>query len=269
MPEAACPHRCVFCNQHSITNRQEQPTDEQITDTITSYLKTRRPSIERVEVGFFGGNFTGLPEADMRRVLKLVQPWILSGEVHAIRVSTRPDYIDERRLTLLKEMNVETIEMGVQSFRDKVLLAAGRGHTAADSERASAMILRNGFRLGHQLMIGLPGEEPGDEIFNAQESVRQGASDIRIYPVLVLRDTELEVLYITGKYRPLTLEEAVEKASRMMNILEADGRNIIKVGLHPSESFAKGDLIAGPWHPNFRELLSFPYLHKAGPVNPD
>ena len=254
MPEAACPHRCVFCNQHSITNRQDQPTDEQITQTITSYLKTRKPTIERVEVGFYGGSFTGLPEADMRRVLELVHPWLLAGEVHAIRVSTRPDYIDQRRLKLLQEMNVETIELGVQSFRDKVLLASGRGHTAADTEIASALILKHGFRLGHQLMVGLPGEEPGDEVFNAHESVRLCASDIRIYPVLVLRNTELEVLYIAGKYRPLTLEEAVEKASRMINILEAAGKNIIKVGLHPSESFAKGDLIAGPWHPNFREL---------------
>jgi len=255
MPEAACPHRCVFCNQHVITNMAASPSDEQICNTITTYLQSKKPSVTHVEVGFFGGSFTGLPEAEMMRVLELVQPWIGSGEIQAIRISTRPDYIDGDKLKLLKAMQVRTIELGVQSHFDRVLLASGRGHSATDTLQASAMILHHGFRLGHQLMVGLPGEEEGDEVFNAETSVRIGAMDIRIYPVLVLNCTELAEWYAQGRYLPLSLEAAIAKASRMVQIFEAAGLNIIKIGLHPSDSFNCGELIAGPWHPNFRELI--------------
>jgi histone acetyltransferase (RNA polymerase elongator complex component) len=255
MPEEACPHRCVFCNQHIITGRNNTPSDQQILSIIQTYLSTRRSSVRHAEVGFFGGSFTGLPAYEMQRVLLLVQPWIERGEIQAIRISTRPDYIDEDKLMLLKQMRVQTIELGVQSHRNRVLEASGRGHSARDTQNASEMILRHGFRLGHQLMVGLPGEEEGDEVFNAETSIRLGAMDIRIYPVLVLKNTELASRYAQGVYKPLTLEEAIGKAARMVQIFEAAGRNIIKVGLHPSEQFTRGDLIAGPWHPNFRELL--------------
>ncbi|MFO7722984.1 MAG: radical SAM protein [Bacteroidales bacterium] len=255
MPEEACPHRCVFCNQHTITGRQSRPSDEEILDTVRKYLASRKPSIRHVGIGFFGGSFTGLPLPEMEHVLSLVQPWIHSGEVQAIRLSTRPDYIDETILDLLKRMRVSTIELGVQSFRNHVLEASGRGHTAEDTERASARILKHGFRLGHQLMVGLPGEEPGDEGYNAKETIRMGASDVRIYPVLVLKDTELAQRYANGVYQPLSLEEAMARVRRMADIFQIAGLNIIKIGLHPSESFLSGKLIAGPWHPNFRELI--------------
>lgn len=231
MPEAACPHRCVFCNQHVITSKVAPPTEEEMGETIQTYLSTKKPTVKHVEIGFFGGSFTGLPIHELTRVLSIVQPWIKRGEIDAVRISTRPDYIDEAVLDLLKRYNVITIELGVQSFRDRVLIASGRGHTASDTEKASELILQYGFRLGHQLMVGLPGEEPGDEIFNTNESVRLGASDIRIYPVLVLKDTELANLYEKGLYKPLTLNEALEKTSRMVKVFRASGKNIIKVGL--------------------------------------
>lgn len=256
MPEAACPHRCVFCNQQAITGQASMPSDEQIVATFRAYLSTRKPSVNHVEVGFFGGSFTGLPVQEMRRVLILVHPWIESGEIQAIRISTRPDYIDVERLLLLKELHVSTIELGVQSHFDRVLQASGRGHTAKDTRNASAMILHHNFRLGHQLMIGLPAEEEGDEVTNAETTVSQGASDIRIYPVLVLKNTELAHRYNHGLYKPLSLEEAIGKASRMVQIFDQAGKNILKVGLHPSDSFSNGELIAGPWHPNFREFLN-------------
>jgi len=255
LPEAACPHRCVFCNQHSITGKQTTPTEEEIRETITRYLKTKKGSVTHVEVGCFGGSFTGLPDREIVRVLETVQPWITSGEIQGIRVSTRPDYITEQKLTLLKALHVTTIELGVQSHRDRVLEASGRGHAAAHTERASSMILHHGFRLGHQLMIGLPGEEDGDETFNAETSISQGAADIRIYPVLVLKGTDLARQYEQGTYQPLSLETALNKAKRMVEMFEKADRNIIKVGLHPADSFTKGDLLAGPWHPNFREMM--------------
>ncbi len=255
LPEAACPHRCVFCNQHTITGKHKGPSQQEIEETIGQYLSTKRASVTHVEVGCFGGSFTGLPEEEMLGVLRAIRPWITSGEVHGIRISTRPDYITPQKLALLKEMHVTTVELGVQSHRDRVLLASGRGHTAAHTEKASTMILEGGFRLGHQLMIGLPGEEEGDEVYNAETSIRQQAADIRIYPVLVLKGTELATRYLQGTYQPLTLEVALIKAKRMVERFDQAGCNTIKVGLHPSESFSRGELMAGPWHPNFRQKM--------------
>ena len=213
------------------------------------------PSGGEVEIGFFGGNFTGIPENEQQAYLESVQPYIESGKVTGIRLSTRPDYINLHILNFLKNYHVTSIELGAQSLDEEVLKLSGRGHTVAQVQEASQMIKEKGFNLGLQMMIGLPGDTVDKSIFTAQEIIRLGADCTRIYPTLVIKNTELEQLYLDGKYQPLLLNEAISRVADLVPLFVGAGVKILRIGLHPSEGLLdRTSLVAGPFEVAFGEM---------------
>jgi histone acetyltransferase (RNA polymerase elongator complex component) len=256
MPEMACPFQCVFCNQQKISGHSQSPDFKEVINTIRTYLASFKAGDRYVEVGFFGGTFTGIPLDIQENYLKTVQPFLDTGEVQGIRLSTRPDYIDGEGLKRLKKYRVSTIELGAQSLDDTVLLSSRRGHTVQQVEEAAALIHAAGFDLGLQMMIGLPGDTLEKAMATAQKIIDLGASNTRIYPALVIKDTALHRWYQQGKYKPLSLEEAVAWSKQLLLKFEDSGVRVIRLGLHPSEGLLDGsELVAGPFHPSFRELV--------------
>jgi len=209
-----------------------------------------------IEVGFFGGSFTGLPLATQRSYLQRVEPFIKEGRIAGIRLSTRPDYINDEILTMLKKHTVSTIELGVQSMVDTVLTASKRGHTFEDIKKASELIIKYDLRLGHQIMVGLPKSTLRDEIKSAKLSIDMRVNDIRIYPLIVIRNTELADMFNKGQYAPLDETEAVERCAKLILLFEGNNINIIRCGLHPSEGLITGtEILAGPFHEAFRQKV--------------
>jgi len=255
IPEKACPFRCVYCNQYNITNRQKALEPESVKLLIDRYLEFI-PPYAHTKVGFFGGSFTGLSIEEQNHYLDIVQPYIEQGRVAEIQLSTRPDYISRTILDNLLSHHVTTIELGAQSLDDDVLRLSGRGHTVQDVEKASELILSYHFKLGLQMMIGLPGDTPAKALSTAQKIIELGASCTRIYPALVIKDTDLAEWFRAGKYTPLSLHEAVCQALEVMELFEEHHVKILRVGLHPSEGLLNREtLVAGPFHVSFKELV--------------
>lgn len=255
IPEEACPNRCVFCNQHHIAGTERAPSVSEVIDKVNEFLATIPPDSE-TEIGFFGGNFTGIPRQEQIAYLASVQTYIEKGQVSGIRISTRPDYIDQESLQILRKFHVRAIELGAQSFDEQVLLLAGRGHTVRQVHEASAMIKDAGFSLGLQMMIGLPGDTREKSLFTANEIIRLGADNTRIYPTLVIKDTELEQLFHAGKYQPLSLGKAVDQVAELVPLFIQSGVKILRIGLHPSEGLIDHtSLVAGPFHVAFGEMV--------------
>lgn len=256
IPELACPFRCVYCNQFSMTGNGKAPDIDEVTSIIDTHLTTLHPGKGRIEVAFFGGSFTGLEWKMQLQYLDAVQPYLQEGRVEGIRLSTRPDYIAEKNLSRLKEMGVVAIELGAQSLDDEVLKRSGRGHTAEDVVNASGLIKLWGFELGLQMMTGLPGDSVEKSLQTAREIVKLKAETTRIYPTLVIRDTPLEDLFNKGLYAPQTIESAVDLSARLFEVFSHADVKILRMGLHPSEGFFTGEsLVAGPFHPAFGELV--------------
>jgi histone acetyltransferase (RNA polymerase elongator complex component) len=225
----------------------------------TSFDSGRNP-----EAAFYGGTFTGLPEERMKALLAAVKPYLEAGVIRSIRVSTRPDFIDGERLAILKAWGVETVELGVQSMDDRVLTLARRGHTVADVTAAVRLLKDGGFRVGAQLMPGLPGDSA--ETFRATiEAVLALRPDmVRLYPAVVIAGTGLARMFDAGAYRPLTLDEAVERCVEGTIRLERNGIPVIRIGLMSSPSLLEpGRIIAGPWHPAFGFLVRSAIYHEA------
>lgn len=232
------------------------PEAEEVKEIIENHLATFPKRRKIVELGFFGGNFTGIAVEEQEKYLAAAGEYLKSGEIQGIRLSTRPDYINEKVVKLLNKYKVSTVELGAQSMVDEVLLKSGRGHTIEDTEKAARLIKNAGIRLGLQMMIGLPGDKPAHDLHTAHEFVNLEAEDIRIYPTLIIRGTALEKLYEEGKYIPLEMKEAVHRSAEIFKVFETAGLRVIRMGLHPSKGLLSGeDLVAGPFHEAFRELV--------------
>ena len=254
IPHAGCPHQCVFCNQKKISG-QKSAALEAARAQIARWRSWLRPAVQH-EAAFYGGSFTGLPMPLQRELLSLTDELLAEGFIGSVRLSTRPDYIDEERLELLKKHNVQTVELGVQSLDDAVLRCAERGHTAQQVAVAMRLLKRYGFKTGLQLMVGLPKQSFASVRATARQAVALSPDIARIYPLLVIKDTPLADSYKRGEFTPLSLEEAVEQAAWLYNELTQAGINVIRVGLQADEELcAPGNIIAGPFHPSMGELV--------------
>lgn len=252
-----CPHRCIFCNQHAITGQPAGPFPDRdrIRAEISAGLaRPRRPGRGAVQVAFYGGSFTCLPEVRQRQLLEAVHPFLAGGAVDEIRLSTRPDYINPEIVAFLKDYGVGTVELGIQSMSDRVLKACGRGHSAADSERALGFLRAGGLKTGVQLMVGLPGDRPALLFRGVERLAALGPDLARIYPAVVLKGSALERCYRSGEYRPLSLARAVAACGRVREIFDRYGVRVVRTGLQGTDTL-QGEIVAGPYHPAFGEMV--------------
>ena len=252
-----CPHRCLFCNQRSIVGADRDESDDPVTDlgrTIDRWL-ARSGQRKNVQVAFYGGSFTCLDEGVQSKLLNKVAPYLKSGRVSSIRLSTRPDCLTTEIVEFLISAGVGTVEIGAQSMNDEVLRRAGRGHTARHVKSAARLLIGAGIETGIQLMAGLPGETTRSFMDGAREVVKLSPHLIRLYPTLVLEHTELADLYRRSSWRPLGLERAVSLMARARALFEEHRIRVIRVGLQPTVELEK-QVLDGPYHPAFGELVN-------------
>lgn len=253
IPHLGCNNDCVFCNQRSITGNKTEVSALDVKNIIDEYLTYKGD--REAEVAFFGGSFTGLEIEKQNEYLDVAYLYVKSGQVTGIRLSTRPDYINDEILQNLKRYGVTTIELGVQSMCDDVLMASKRGHLSSKTIESASKIKEYGFKLGLQMMLGLPLDTKEKSIFTAKELVRLGADCVRVYPTVVLRDTYLYTMFKSGEYAPLKMEEAIDTAKEVLKIFKSANIPVIRVGLQETESLG-GSIEAGPYHPAFGEMVS-------------
>lgn len=252
VPHVGCPHMCSFCNQRTITGTEEIPREQDVR-RICSQALSEVKDLNESEIAFFGGSFTAIPKDYMLELLNAAQDFIGEGKFKGIRISTRPDCIDEEILSLLKKYHVTAIELGAQSMCDKVLEANERGHTAADVETASRLIREYGFELGLQMMVGLYKSEFKDELDTMNAIIALKPYTLRIYPVVILENTKLGDLFKSGEYVPMKFDSVVSLCSIILEKAQRVGIKVIKCGLHASE-FVEEQMLGGFYHPAFREL---------------
>ncbi|WP_457573329.1 elongator complex protein 3 [Desulfolithobacter sp.] len=254
IPHEGCPHCCVFCNQHRITCQRRNVTAADIHRIIEDWLGYGRGKPTTVQVAFFGGSFTGLGQERQEELLGAVQPWLERNQVHSIRLSTRPDYINTRVTELLCRYRVRVVELGVQSMDDNVLEGCRRGHLASHTRQAIPLLRQAGLRVGAQLMVGMPGDSRQSLRATVDAVIALNPDFVRIYPLLILAGSELEHRYKQGQYRPLSLDYAVLLAVWMKKRFDAAGISVVRMGLQAGPELEEA-LVAGPYHPAFGELV--------------
>ncbi len=257
VPHSGCPFDCIFCNQKKITGLDTSLTAKQVEDQIKDYGESIGEKKDRhIEIAFFGGSFTGIDREKQIEFLEIASSWYKNGYVDDIRLSTRPDYINTEILTYLKKYNVTIIELGVQSLDEEVLEKSFRGHSSKSVLEASKLIKEMGFKLGLQMMLGLPGDSFDKSIDTAKKIISYNPDFVRIYPTLVIGGTKLEELLLKGEYAPLDIDGAVLICKELYKLFSKNSIPIIRIGLQPTENIMEGKaVVAGPFHPAFRQLV--------------
>lgn len=257
IPHAGCPHQCVFCNQKAITSVDSQNlSPKDLRNIITSFLKFKGGSRNEVQISFYGGTFLGLETDYIKLLMNEATQFVNAGEVDSIRFSTRPDTIDEKRLNLLSAFPVSTIELGVQSMDDSVLTMSGRGHTALDTEKAVKLLKERNYKIGLQMMAGLPGDNARKALTSARRIAKLNPDFVRIYPTVVLEGSPLAQWHAKGIYSPLPLEQCVKLVKELYLLFCSNKITVIRMGLQASEDFKNDSrILAGPYHPAFGHMI--------------
>jgi len=260
IPHLGCPNDCTFCNQKNISGKTKMPTKEEVIKIIEENLESIKDKQTNIEIAFFGGSFTGIEVEKQKEYLEIANEYVKNKKVDGIRLSTRPDYINKEILKMLKKYNVKTIELGVQSTNDYILKRCERGHTFEDVKKASKLIRRYRFNLGHQMMVGLPESTKLDEIRSAKALIKLKPKMVRIYPVLVIKGTKLEKELENDEYKPLTILQAVERCKELVYLFNKKNIQVIRVGLQNTDEITNPDVkdskvVAGPYHPAFGQLV--------------
>lgn len=263
IPHMGCPNACSFCNQRTISSTAHAPSPDEAEDIIRGAYEYMSPEKRRnTEIAFFGGSFTAIDREYMISLLERADRYITcENGFCGIRISTRPDCIDEEILMLLKKYHVTAIELGAQSMNDRVLEMNMRGHTSEDVRRSAAMIKSYGFELGLQMMVGLYGSSPADELYTMNEIVRCAPATARIYPVAVLEGTKLAELYKEGKYVLYPFDECVKLCAEIYSTFVQNNIRVIRIGLH-AEDGVEQNAVAGFYHPAFGEIVRTEIIRK-------
>lgn len=254
VPHLGCPNNCVFCNQRKISGSIFPASAETVITAVTEALE-RIPDKSNIQLAFYGGSFTAIPMQEQNELLDAALPFLHEGTISSLRLSTRPDAIDDATLIRLSERGVRTIELGAQSMCDEVLKASGRGHTARQTAEAAKLIKEYGFELILQMMTGLPQDSKERTVETARELIALKPDGVRIYPTVIIEDTPLYDMWRAGSYPEHTVEEAVEVCAAVLPMFEEAGIDVIRLGLNPTEELSGGAAAAGAYHPAFGELV--------------
>ncbi len=252
VPHKGCPNDCSFCNQRAISGQVVAATPEDVENAVKIAIEYNVEP-KNTEIAFFGGSFTAIERDYMLSLLTAAKHFLELYDFAGIRVSTRPDCINDEVLEILKNYGVTAVELGAQSMDDEVLSANRRGHTADDVRNASRLIKKHGFELGLQMMTGLYKSDFEKDEYTAREIIKIKPDTVRVYPTVVLKNTYLGYLQETGEYVAPNAEETAPFCAKLLQRFEENGIKVIKLGLHSSET-VEGDMLGGAYHPAFREL---------------
>lgn len=253
VPHKGCPYQCSFCDQRVISGEEKAPAPAEAAKLCRDAFEMLPARFRTAEIAFFGGSFTAIPREEMLAFLEAVQPFRKEPRFGGIRISTRPDAIDEEILDILGRYGVRAIELGAQSLYNKVLEANGRGHTAEDVKRAAELIRARGFSLGLQMMTGLYESTPEMDWKTGLGLAEMEPDTVRIYPTVVFPGTGLARMMEEGAYHPPGLPETVELCAHLLELFEKRDIRVIRLGLHAEDGVSQ-KAIGGCFHPALGEL---------------
>lgn len=281
-----CPHgKCIYCpggpdqsvpqsytghepaSMRGAQNRYDP--FRQVTSRIRQ-LKAIGHSIDKVELIVMGGTFfafprryqnwfikrcldalNGIGSASLEEAKKIAYSSTIRNV--GLTIETRPDGLDEKKVDQLLNLGVTRVELGVQNVYDDIYKITRREHTVEDVIQANKILRDAGLKICFHMMPGLPGSSMERDL----EGFRTIFSDprfkpdmLKIYPTLVLKGTELYEWWKTGKYTPLTTEEAVELITRV-KIMTPPWVRIMRV----QRDIPANLIEAGVKRSNLRELV--------------
>ncbi|MCD8552598.1 radical SAM protein [Seleniivibrio sp.] len=247
IPFAGCRQRCVYCSQNSITGQNPSEILSSVEQQIRKYLDI---SDNWDELAYYGGSFTCLPDALQQRLYSIARGYGFKK----LRFSTSPDCVTDANMAEAAAKGVETVEIGVQSLDDDVLKLNKRPCNSEETIQALHTVKKHIKKLSAQIMTGMYGENfcSFDATVTSVLSVKP--EYVRIYPCVVLKDTELYSLWLSGEHVCLPLAETLARCAYGLILFEAEDIEVIRIGLQDAESMQE-QIAAGEYHPATGDMV--------------
>ena len=202
----------------------------------------------------FLGSFTGKTEKEQKKILKKAREENLRAK---FKVAISPSIVTKEWLKMLKEYEVKTVELEVQSTNSYILKKCGYSYGIEDIKKACKMLKWKGFKISCQIGVGLPDSTKLDELNTAKDIAKLKPNSVRIYPMLVVKNTKLEDEYKNGEYDPLSVSLAVERCKDIVYVFNrAKIKNISIVRQKDLNTNEENEIIAGPYHVEFAQLVT-------------
>ncbi len=174
-------------------------------------------------------------------------------KIIGLTLETRPDYINETEIKNLRRLGATRVQLGIQHTDNNILKKIKRGHTLQDSITATRLLKETGFKVDHHYMPDLPGSTPKKDLkmFKYVFDKPDLAPDqIKIYPTLVNKSSELYKWYKQGKYKPYSHKQLVKLLLEVKKIIPPYVRINRLVRDIPKQSITAGNKVT-----NLRQYL--------------
>lgn len=236
-----CPGKCVFCPTDVRMPKSYLPDEPGAMRALQhefdpyAQVRSRLDALEavghptdKIEFLILGGTWSsykreyqeefilrmfealnGVPSSSIEEAQRINE-----NTVHrnvGLAIETRPDNINQDEIAWLRRLGVTKVQLGAQSFNDRVLELNKRGHNAAETRRAVDLLRAAGFKIVLHLMPNLMGATPEtDREDFAQLWQGYDPDELKIYPTQLLENAELYLHWQRGEYKPYTTEQLVE-----------------------------------------------------------
>ena len=255
-----CPNRdgnlgtggCIFCSQQGSGDFAEGG------DNIEEQLQKAK---RRVESKNKGGKYVAYLQsftntyAPTDRLKEIYYKAIKPDYIVGIAVGTRPDCLPQSTIELLAEINKHkpvTVELGLQTTNPKTAQYIRRGYETSVYFDAVKRLKEKGIEVVTHIIIGLPYESEQDAVNTTLDAVKAGTDGVKFHLLHILRGTDLESEYLSGKFKALTLEEYAKILKECISVLPSD------IVVHRiTGDGAKRDLIAPLWSADKKKVLNF------------
>lgn len=223
-----CPNRngtlgvggCIFCNSRgSGTNAGSRGLS--VTDQVDQGIEffSRRYKVRKF-IAYFQSftNTYGNPKL-LERLYHLA---IQRPEIVGLSIGTRPDCVSDDVMDILSDINKDKpvwLELGLQSIHNRTLKLIRRGHESGIFFKTADRALKRDLLVAAHIILGLPGEAIEDTALTAKAVANSGIQGIKVHPLYVIAGTILEDMFRKEEYIPMTMEQAIEGAIAVLEVL--------------------------------------------------
>ncbi len=201
-----CLQKCKYCDFISFTVGNKEAYIDALKKELSMYVNTE---IDSVFIG--GGTPTVLSYSLMEKLLKYINNTFKLAKDTEWSIEANPKTVNEEKLSLMREMGVNRISIGVQSFNDVELQRIGRIHTAEDAIDTIKLAKKYFENINIDLISALPGQNINSFRNTLNTAIALEPAHISCYSLILEEGTPLYNEHIAS---PLNIPD--EDAERDM-----------------------------------------------------
>lgn len=255
-----CPNRdgtlgtggCIFCSASGSGDFAAKG------NSISEQLEEAKKRVEaKIKSGKYIAYFQSFTNtyAPVKKLKSIFYEAIKPDYIVGLSIGTRPDCLPDETVALLKELNQikpVSVELGLQTTNEKSAEYIRRGYKTLVYFDAVKRLHAAGLEVVTHIIIGLPCETVHDAVNTTKDAVAAGTDGVKFHMLHVLKNTDLEREYLSGKFECLTLEQYAEILKQCIAVLPPD-----TVVHRITGDGAKRDLIAPLWSADKKTVLNF------------